>query len=52
MASMTTRRHARLRPEICVGTLATHQCVHEVGMFSPHIHVCIAPIDVPMTSRA
>ena len=49
---MTTRRQTRLRPEICVGTLASGiSASMKSGYVSPHSQVCMPPIDVPMTSR-
>ena len=53
MASMTMRRHARLRPEIWVGKLASGMSASmKSGCSSPHSQVCIPPIDVPITNRA
>ncbi|MCU0564796.1 MAG: hypothetical protein MUE48_12820 [Desulfobacterales bacterium] len=42
----------RLRPAIATGRLASGMSASmSCGCVSPHIHVCIPPIEVPMTSR-
>ena len=52
MASMTTRRQTRLRPEICVGRLPSGMSASmKSGCSSPHSHACIPPIEVPRMSR-
>ena len=52
MSSMAMSRHMRLRPAICVGAQASGiRPSMNVGNCSPHIHECMQPIDVPMTSR-
>src|SRR5439155_23916697 len=49
---LTMRRHARLRPEIWVGKLASGMSASmKSGCISPHNQVCIPPIDVPITIR-
>ncbi len=49
---MMARRQMRLRPEICVGKLASgSKASMKSGYFSPHSQVCMPPIDVPITSR-
>src|SRR5437588_270600 len=53
IASMITRRHARLRPEIRVGRLASGiRASMNSGCSSPQSQVCMPPIEVPMTRRA
>src|SRR5947208_422742 len=53
MASIITRRHARLRPEIWIGKLASGISPSmKSGCSSPQSQVCIPPIEVPITSRA
>ena len=50
---MATRRQARLRPEIWSGRLASGISASIAsGYVSPHTHVCMPPIDVPITSRS
>ncbi len=52
MASMITRRQTRLRPEIGPGRLASGiSASMKSGYCSPHIQVCMPPIDVPITRR-
>ena len=50
---MTMRRQTRLRPEICVGRLASGMSASmNCGCSSPQSQVCMPPMEVPMTSRA
>ena len=52
IASMIICRIMRLRPAISTGALASGiSASMKSGYVSPHIQVCIPPIDVPMTSR-
>ena len=52
MLSMIIVRMIRLRPAICVGALAKGtRPSTKSGYISPHAQQCIAPIDVPRTSR-
>ena len=49
---MAIRRHMRLRPEICVGRLASGiSASMKSGYISPHSQECMPPIDVPITRR-
>ena len=53
MASIIMRRQPRLRAEIWVGKLASGMSASiNSGCNSPHNHVCMPPIDVPITRRA
>ena len=52
MLSMIIFRITRLRPAICVGTLASGtRPSTKSGYISPHTQQCIAPIEVPRTRR-
>ena len=52
MLSMIIVRMMRLRPAICVGALASGtRPSTKSGYISPQTQQCIAPIEVPSTSR-